>query len=73
MLGKHKKRLKEEVRNYLEQSYFLYKVCEGCDSLVHHTVCICPKCNAYRFNTDYRQIVQNAMKKFDSSIEDLCF
>jgi hypothetical protein len=67
-----KKQIRKDMEKYINQSYFLYKICEGCDSLVMHTVNICPKCNAYRFDDSYKRIVKRAMSCFDndSSIDE---
>ena len=32
----------------------LYKVCEGCDSILRETAAICPSCKSYRF--DYKEL-----------------
>jgi len=39
-----------------------YKVCEGCDSIVGVSVCICPNCHAYRFDSTPNRVVDHAIK-----------
>ena len=46
--------LKENVKD----SYFLYKVCEGCDKLVIAEHAVCPNCLSYRFNTSRKVVVK---------------
>ena len=38
----------------------LYKVCEGCDSIVTRRVATCPSCHGYRFNENPNVVVQQA-------------
>jgi len=38
----------------------LYKVCEGCDSIVTKRVTTCPSCHGYRFNDDHSVVVEQA-------------
>ncbi|HEY0791740.1 MAG TPA: hypothetical protein VGD78_11820 [Chthoniobacterales bacterium] len=38
----------------------LYKVCEGCDSIVTKRVATCPSCHGYRFNEDPPAVVAQA-------------
>jgi rRNA maturation endonuclease Nob1 len=38
----------------------LYKVCEGCDSIVAKRAATCPSCHGYRFNQDPEIVVQQA-------------
>ena len=35
----------------------LYKICEGCDSIVTAKTVICPNCHSYRFNDDKEDII----------------
>ena len=38
----------------------LYKVCEGCDSIVTKRVATCPSCHGYRFNEDPAVVIEQA-------------
>ena len=38
----------------------LYKICEGCDSIVAKRVATCPSCHGYRFNEDPAIVVEHA-------------
>jgi len=38
----------------------LYKVCEGCDSIVTKRVATCPSCHGYRFNEDPAAVIEQA-------------
>ncbi len=51
-----------ELYDHIESSYFLYKICEGCDKLLMHTYAVCPNCNAYRFNTMKSHVVKKLKK-----------
>lgn len=39
----------------------LYKICEGCDSIVTEAVVTCPNCHSYRFNSDHQEIIDHAL------------
>ena len=43
-----KKRISAAIQIMSEPS--LYKVCEGCDSVLKLSAVICPVCKSYRFN-----------------------
>jgi hypothetical protein len=38
----------------------LYKVCEGCDSIVTQRVAICPSCHGYCFTEDPDIVIEQA-------------
>jgi len=38
----------------------LYKVCEGCDSIVTRRVSTCPNCHGYRFEEDPAEVIRQA-------------
>lgn len=38
----------------------VYKVCEGCDSIVGHQVVLCPNCHSYRFDEAPIRVVEQA-------------
>jgi hypothetical protein len=38
----------------------LYKICEGCDSIVTRRVSTCPNCHGYRFEEDIAAVVRQA-------------
>ena len=38
----------------------LYKVCEGCDSIVTRRVATCPSCHGYRFVEEAEAVIQQA-------------
>ena len=37
----------------------LFKICEGCDSIVTSKTVICPSCKAYKFNENLNDIVEH--------------
>jgi hypothetical protein len=38
----------------------LYKICEGCDSIVAARVTACPNCHGYRFNDSTEEVISQA-------------
>ena len=41
---------------------WLYKVCEGCDSILKETAAICPSCKSYRFDCESLSVAKMAKK-----------
>ena len=39
----------------------LYKVCEGCESIVGEHVVTCPNCHGYRFDASSQAVVHQAI------------
>lgn len=44
------------LEDYIDLSYFEYKVCEGCESIILHSHIFCPRCSSYNFDTSYKRI-----------------
>lgn len=44
----------------IKQKPALYKVCEGCGSIVVRKATICPNCNAYRFDGSVEAVLAQA-------------
>ena len=38
----------------------LYKVCEGCESIVTLQAGTCPNCHSYRFDEDPKRVIEQA-------------
>lgn len=38
----------------------IYKVCEGCDSIVGAGAVLCPNCHSYRFDGSAERVIQQA-------------
>jgi hypothetical protein len=38
----------------------VYKVCEGCDSIVGAAAVLCPNCHSYRFDVSAERVIQQA-------------
>jgi len=38
----------------------LYKICEGCESIVAEHVVTCPSCHGYRFNQEPSAVIAHA-------------
>ena len=43
---------RKQTSKFIAKNPFLYKVCEGCDSIVIKKTTICPNCKSYRFNLE---------------------
>ena len=44
--------------DYIIDTYFLYKVCEGCDAILFYEKAFCPICRAYRFDNSFKRIAE---------------
>jgi uncharacterized OB-fold protein len=59
---------RETTLDYILNTYYLYKVCEGCDAVLLYERAICPRCKAYRFESGKKIIkkqVELAKQKKD--------
>ena len=66
-------RLRAEIAASISRHTDLYKICEGCESIVSIHTIFCPICNAYRFNEDGIDILQRAdvlAKKIQTQLTD---
>lgn len=61
-------RYREDAIEYIRESYFLFKVCECCDSIVEHDCAVCYVCKNYRFDNSRKRILQQA--RFADEDED---
>lgn len=46
----------EKIVEYVISSYFYYKVCEGCESVVLEHRIFCPLCDSYNFDYTFKRI-----------------
>ena len=53
---------KAEAATYICENTNLYKVCEGCDSIVLSIAFLCPACKSYRFNANKTYIQKTAKR-----------
>jgi len=51
-------RYRDEAIEYIREAYFLFKVCECCDSIVEHDCAVCYVCKNYRFDDSRKRILQ---------------
>ena len=54
------KRLQQALTILLQPE--LFKICEGCSSIVATRTVICPNCKAYRFDTDEDNVIEQTRK-----------
>lgn len=48
-----------EALRYIKNTYFLFKVCEGCDGIVYYTTPVCSTCKSYRFDESRTRILES--------------
>jgi len=71
MGGDNTQKKKEEAAQRILKNADLYKVCEGCESVVLFESVYCPVCDGYRFNENLTVLVQTIkalLKKKNTSI-----
>lgn len=51
---------REKIATFVVSNPHIFKVCEGCDSIVRITTDICPSCHGYRFDADKQRVVETA-------------
>jgi len=69
MFRKNSSNILDALRDHINDSYYLYKICEGCDKLVLTEHPVCPNCKTYRFNTNKRKVIGEIKKLIDSEID----
>ena len=57
MTSQERKQKAQEIAT----SPHLYKVCEGCESIVGLEAVICPNCHSYRYNAEEDRVVDQAL------------
>lgn len=64
------KQYKQEAIDYIREAYFLFKVCECCDSIVTYDCAVCIVCRNYRFDDTRKRVIEQALlaEKDDSII-----
>jgi RNA polymerase subunit RPABC4/transcription elongation factor Spt4 len=53
---------REEKSRKIAANAALYKVCEGCDSIVGVRTVLCPNCHSFRFDDSVLRVVVQAKK-----------
>jgi len=53
---------KEIVFDYIKENTFLYKICEGCESIVYHSRTFCPVCRGYNFDSGRKRVLSQVRK-----------
>jgi hypothetical protein len=51
---------KQEAIGYIKESYFMFKVCECCDSIVEYDTAVCFVCKNYRFDESRKRVLEQA-------------
>jgi len=51
---------KRDAIEYIREAYFLFKVCECCDSIVEHDCAVCLVCKNYRFDDSRKRVLEQA-------------
>ena len=63
--------LKRKITDHIAYSYFYYKVCEGCESVILHHHVFCPVCDGYNFDMSYRRIKQRVKELINHDDETI--
>ncbi len=66
-MGKKKTNTKHElavkkITEYVISSYFYYKVCEGCESVILEHRVFCPLCDSYNFDYSFKRINERVVE-----------
>jgi hypothetical protein len=66
-VGKKKTNTKHElavkkITEYVISSYFYYKVCEGCESVILEHRVFCPLCDSYNFDYSFKRINERVVE-----------
>lgn len=59
----------EKITEYVISSYFYYKVCEGCESVILEHRIFCPLCDSYNFDYSFKRISDRVMDLAEANRE----
>lgn len=59
----------EKITEYVISSYFYYKVCEGCESVILEHRTFCPLCDSYNFDYSFKRISDRVMELAEANHE----
>jgi hypothetical protein len=59
----------EKITEYIISSYFYYKVCEGCESVVLEHRVFCPLCDSYNYDYTFKRIIDRVIELADANPE----
>jgi hypothetical protein len=58
-----------KITEYIISSYFYYKVCEGCESVVLEHRIFCPLCDSYNFDCSFKRISDRVVELAETNNE----
>jgi RNA polymerase subunit RPABC4/transcription elongation factor Spt4 len=64
-----KKPTLDDIKNEIKGSWFWYKVCEGCETVILYEETFCPKCRGYRFDENRQRIISEIIKKYEEKFK----
>jgi RNA polymerase subunit RPABC4/transcription elongation factor Spt4 len=59
----------EEIKEVLKGTWFWYKVCEGCETVVMYVENFCPKCRGYHFDENRKRVINEIVTKYEEKIK----
>jgi len=54
----------EKIKQEIKNTWFWYKVCEGCEGVVLFSDVFCPKCRGYHFNENRLRVIDQVISKY---------
>ena len=64
-----KKPTLDDIKNEIKGSWFWYKVCEGCETVILYEETFCPKCRGYHFDENRKRIISEIIKKYEEKFK----
>lgn len=59
----------EDIKKEIKNTWFWYKVCEGCESPALYEAIFCPKCRGYRFDENRKRIIDTIVSRYDKKFK----
>ena len=59
----------EDIRDEIKNTWFWYKVCEGCETPVLYESIFCSKCRGYRFDENRKRIIDTIVSRYEAKFK----
>jgi len=59
----------EDIKKEIKNTWFWYKVCEGCEAPALYEAVFCPKCRAYRFDENRKRIIDTIISRYEKKFK----
>lgn len=59
----------EDIKKEIKNTWFWYKVCEGCETVLLYENVFCPKCRGYHFDENRKRVINLIIEKYETKFK----